>query len=136
MLVAIHIGRQDDGSVRVEASGADPPWTHTVSMAEVKSAQGMVAALMDSFESGHRPLTDPVALAELGRNLHKTFLPELNTDQPAGRLLFRSSESDLLNLPWELLTGPDGRFLSVNPRSAIRRTAGESFCEDMPIAAR
>ncbi len=127
MLITLELTRQDDGGVRVDAKADAPMWSHIVSARDFEATQRAAAVLMEGFESGHRPLADPVGLQAVGRDLQTTFLPELKTDQPDVRLLFRSSNPELLNLPWELLTGPDGSFLAANHRWSMRRTTSESL---------
>jgi hypothetical protein len=102
-----------------------------------------VDGLLDGFDSGHRPLADPVALAQLGVRLRDTYLAPLASDdsrpleQSAGRLSFVSPASACLNLPWELLPGRDGRFLVADGRWAIRRSVRAGLPEtSLPLVPR
>ena len=125
IVVQLHHG--PDGGVEVQASHDRDSWTHHVDAAALNRARQAAAALAAGFESGHRPLADPVALVQLGALLRDTFLAPLyapSTDalaQGEGRLLFVSPAADCLNLPWELLPGAAGRFLVADGRWAIRR---------------
>jgi hypothetical protein len=100
--------------------------------------QQVVARLLDGFESGVRPLADPVALNQLGTLLRDTYLAPLATaadrplEQAEGRLRFVSSSSACLNLPWELLPGREGRFLLVDGRWAVRRSVRAELPETGP----
>ena len=112
--IAIRLAAEADGSVGVSGGNGGWAWQHRASAEQVRAVRSAAAALLDGFESGHSPLADPVALAELGHALRDTFLTPLyaaETEFPGlgeGRLLFVSAEPGLLNLPWELLPGRDG----------------------------
>ena len=135
--IAIRLVAEADGSVGVSGANGGSAWEHQAPAEQVRAAAVRRRALMGGFESGHPPLADPVALAELGRALRDTFLPPLygaGTDFPAlgeGRLLFVSAEPGLLNLPWELLPGGDGQFLVADARWSLRRAVRP----DLPPAA-
>jgi hypothetical protein len=119
---------REDGSVAITADLEATHWEHQADASAVQAVRKRAAKLNELFDSGHRPLDDPVDLANLGRALCDTFLApfaETLTALPAmgpTRLLFSSTDADCLNLPWELLPASEGKFLVADARCAIRRT--------------
>ncbi len=135
----IQLVPQDGGAVSVTARNDDRSSSHVVPAETMQAVQAQVAALMAGFESGYRPLVDPVTLSEVGRRLHEVFLAPLDgvvSGADARRLLFTSQDPDCLNLPWELLPGADGQFLAADAASVIRRARQAPLPEAArPLAA-
>ena len=132
----IHLDPHDDGSIAVRARFPNGQVEHVATSAAVGEVRRNVAALMADFEKEGRPLADPVALTELGRQLWDVFLAPLNgamTGCP--RLLFTSRDPECLNLPWELLPGDDGYFFVADARRAIRRSTKASLPPSSPPGA-
>jgi|GEM_PF-6240701 len=123
----------NDGSVIVSLQHGSQHQEHRVEASALSHVRRAVAQLMEAFESHRRPWIDPVALAEVGRRLHTTFLEPLGGDLRSRaadgplRLVFTSTEPDYLNLPWELLPGADGQFLVADARCTIRRSTRTSL---------
>ncbi len=83
------------------------------------------------FEQSCRPEMDAGAEAALGAQLFALFLAssweKISAAVPSGSTRFLTIASDapeILNLPWELLRPPEGEFLGLDPRFAIRRLPG------------
>ena len=83
------------------------------------------------FEQSCRPEMDAGAEAALGAQLFALFLAssweKICSAVPSGRTRFltiASAAPEILNLPWELLRPPEGEFLGLDARFAIRRLPG------------
>ncbi|MBX3746924.1 MAG: hypothetical protein KF833_16560 [Verrucomicrobiae bacterium] len=139
--IAIHLETKPGGEVRVTADldgvpAEDPPgrpWERTIPL-EVRQALLRDAGTFDSgFGAGRRPLMDPVDLLDLGGRLRKAvFGPVIDgwsgeSPDDGCRIVFRSSDAGLLNLPWELLPAQGGRFLVEDGRWSMRRTVRPRF---------
>ena len=61
--IEIHLTPTDDGSVAVSAQLPDRQAEHLAPAPAVAAVRRSVAALMAGFETGRRPLADPIALA-------------------------------------------------------------------------
>ena len=137
--IEIHLSPREDGSVAVSAKLPGSHAEHIVPSVGVQAVRRNVAELMASFETGLRPLADPVLLAVIGLQLRDVFLRPINgamTDDTPLRLLFTSDDPECLNLPWELLPGADGQFLVADARRAIRRSTRVSLPPpSLPLAA-
>src|ERR1039458_2875364 len=125
-----------DGGVRVVANGAGRKVEHCVSATAQARIEEQASRLMELFETGIRPLMDPVALRELGQSLHDTYLKpfpggavEFKDDGP-GQVLVSSKLPSFLNLPWELLPDANGGLLAEATQWTIRR----SHRPDLPTA--
>ena len=125
-----------DGGVRVVANGAGRKVEHCVSATAQDRIEEQASRLMERFETGIRPLMDPVALRELGQSLHDTYLKpfpggavEFKDDGP-GQVLVSSKLPSFLNLPWELLPDANGGLLAEATQWTIRR----SHRPDLPTA--
>jgi tetratricopeptide (TPR) repeat protein len=131
--LSIRLEPAGDGSVAVSARIDDGRWDHIAKADAVKQVRRGVAEFMATFDSHRRPVKDPVTLIEIGRQLRDTFLEPLAAklehlpERGPVRLLFSSADPDCLNLPWELLPGPNGQFLVADARCAIRRTSRGSL---------
>jgi hypothetical protein len=83
------------------------------------------------FEQSVRPLVDARDLRNIGRRLFEVWIqplwPMLRQRLSAGlhQLLIRTRESELLNLPWELVELDSGLPLGCDPRWSLRRTPRE-----------
>ena len=90
--VVIQLAVEPNGTIVVSGGGNGSTWTHVATAAEVVAVRSAVERLLEGFESGQRPLADPVALAQLGLLLRDTYLAPLATDgsrpleQSEGRL--------------------------------------------------
>ena len=123
----VHLAAESDGAIRVTASGSDGPWGHVAPADGVTAAYRLAERLAEAFEDGRAKLADPVSLATFGRLLAETFLAPLYAKGIAaegGALLVASDSTEVLNLPWELLPGRDGKFLVEDGRWTIRRRVG------------
>jgi len=95
------------------------------------------------FEQSCRPEMDAGAEAALGAQLFALFLAssweKIRAAVPSGStrfLVIASDAPEILNFPWELLFPPEGDFLGLDPRFAIRRLPGsekrlESFSGEL-----
>jgi hypothetical protein len=141
--VRIHLTTETNGACRVHATCAGRDWLHVAPAREAAVTLRAVRAFMEKFEAGRRPIADPVEAADIGALLRDTFLPPLDagSDSPLseneGALLFTSADAVCLNLPWELLPGPQRPYLLENPRWSIRRTTREELpTSTSPLVAR
>lgn len=82
-------------------------------------------------QGGCRPENDASAQRALGARLFSLWLAfswdKILAATPSGssRLLVIASEApEILNLPWELVLPPEGEFLGIDSRFAIRRLTG------------
>lgn len=130
---SIQLCAGEDGAVSIAASCNSQKWEHVAPAEAVTALHRQLEQFQSLFGSGHRPLADRIALAELGTSLCDTFLQPFYhaitelTDGHSRRLLFSSSDSVCLNLPWELLPGADGGFLVADARYAIRRSVRQTL---------
>ena len=138
----IHLTPLDDGSVSVAAQLDGRHSEHIAPALMVADVRQKVETLMQGFETGRRPLADPMALKEIGHALQDVFFAPL--ESPNGsvagdnfqRLVIVSEDPACLNLPWELLPGANGEFLVADARCTIRRsTRAELAPASLPLAA-
>jgi len=62
----------ENGGVRVAGTVDDGAWAHRVAPEDHQATRKAVPRVMGMFESGRRPLADPVELTELGRSTGRT----------------------------------------------------------------
>src|SRR5258705_12002509 len=71
--ITIHLAPRVDGSVAVSAQLNHRSWDHLATSDAVQASSRSLSGLRASFEGGHRPLQDPVTLAQIGEQLRDTF---------------------------------------------------------------
>ena len=131
--ILILLAPDSDGSVAVTVTDAGGRRDHHIAADAAAAMRQNISALTDSFESGYRPLADPVALIKLGHQLHDVFIAPADVDPAAlvaeGTLIIHiiSTDSGCLNLPWELLPGNDGGFLVADTRCTMRRSTRDNL---------
>ncbi|MFO1484993.1 MAG: CHAT domain-containing protein [Verrucomicrobiaceae bacterium] len=129
----IHLQRTDGGTVRTTLVTTHSSHEFHAGQASVDLLLKKALELTGSFESGKRPLADPVSLSDFGHQIKDTLLGPLWAQMEGvigsgeGTLIIASAEADILNLPWELLPSPSSGFLVADGRWAIRRTMRDSL---------
>ena len=131
--ITLRLKKESDGRVRATLGPANGCPEHLAEEVAVKALLQAAAELAQSFESGKRPLADPVSLSNLGNQLKDTLLGPLWMDMESmfaagdGTIHLSTKEAELLNLPWELLPSSTSGFLVADGRWGIRRTTREAL---------
>ena len=98
---------------------------------DAKALSDIAARFLAFFEDGvrekHRPWAAPGALTALGQALHHLWFEPAGDDlkrllHPPVRILIRSADRDILNLPWELVEIEPGLPLGCDAGRTLRRT--------------